>query len=58
MRRAAVGLAPGGRLIVEFGWGQEEGIRALARAAGLDVLRVRADLQRIPRVAVLRNAAR
>jgi release factor glutamine methyltransferase len=54
MQRAVARLAAGGRLIVEFGWGQEEGVRALAREAGFEVLRVRADLQHIPRVGVLK----
>jgi release factor glutamine methyltransferase len=50
---AAARLADEGRLVVEFGFGQEEDIRALAGTAGLTVLRVKPDLQGIPRVAVL-----
>jgi release factor glutamine methyltransferase len=47
----------GGRLIVEFGFGQEAGIRAVyAPAAGWTVVEVRADLAGIPRLAVLRAA--
>ena len=46
-------LAGGGRLIVEFGFGQEADVRGLAGAAGWRVVRIRADLQGIPRTAVL-----
>jgi release factor glutamine methyltransferase len=48
-------LADGGHLIVEFGLGQESGLRQAARHAGWTVDRVRRDLQGIPRVAVLRR---
>ena len=48
-------LAEGGRLIVEFGHGQEAGLRDAARQAGWTVDRIRRDLQGIPRVAVLRR---
>lgn len=48
-------LADGGRLVVEFGFGQDAGIRALAAAAGWRVVRIRPDLQGIPRTAVLRR---
>jgi release factor glutamine methyltransferase len=54
--RAPACLKPEGRLIIEFGYGQEPEVVALARSAGFDVLRVRADLQGIPRVAVLSPA--
>jgi release factor glutamine methyltransferase len=46
-------LAPGGRLIIEFGYDQDERVCAIAQNAGLTVLRVRDDLQGIPRVVVL-----
>jgi release factor glutamine methyltransferase len=46
-------LAPEGRLIVEFGFGQDTGLRELAARTGWDVVRVREDLQGIPRTAVL-----
>jgi release factor glutamine methyltransferase len=46
-------LAPGGRLIVEFGLGQDPDVSALAVAEGWRVLRVREDLQGIPRTIVL-----
>jgi len=48
-------LAAGGWLIVEFGFGQEAGVREAARGLGWSVERVRSDLQGIPRVAVLRR---
>jgi release factor glutamine methyltransferase len=48
-------LAPEGRLIVEFGFGQEPGVREAARQSGWTTERVRRDLQGIPRVAVLRR---
>jgi release factor glutamine methyltransferase len=48
-------LAPGGRLIVEFGFGQEAEVRALAGQAGWHIERVRQDLQGIPRTIVLRR---
>ncbi len=51
-------LAPGGRLIVEFGFGQETDVRRLAEESGWTVVRLREDLQGIPRTAVLRHAAR
>jgi release factor glutamine methyltransferase len=46
-------LAPDGRLIVEFGSGQEAQVRGLATQSGWDVVRIREDLQGIPRTAVL-----
>ena len=48
-------LAQDGCLVVEFGFGQDAAVRAAAADAGWRVVRVRADLQRIPRVAVLRR---
>ena len=48
-------LAEDGWLVVEFGFGQEGAVRAAAAEAGWAVARVRADLQGIPRVAVLRR---
>jgi release factor glutamine methyltransferase len=52
---AAPHLADDGRLIVEFGLGQEPAIREEADRTGWTVERVRRDLQNIPRVAVLRR---
>lgn len=46
-------LVPGGRLIVEFGDGQETDVRAIAEGLGWRVLAVRDDLQGIARVASL-----
>jgi len=46
-------LAPHGRLIVEFGFGQDAAIRRLAAKAGWNVIHIREDLQGIPRTAVL-----
>jgi release factor glutamine methyltransferase len=46
-------LAPGGRLVMEFGDGQEEGMREVAGALGWRILNVRNDLQDIARVSVL-----
>jgi release factor glutamine methyltransferase len=51
--RTPARLAPGGRLIIEFGYDQDERVCAIAQKAGLTVLRIRDDLQGIPRVAVL-----
>ena len=50
---AAAHLTPRGRLIVEFGFGQEPEVTALAEHTGWRVLRVREDLQSIPRTIVL-----
>lgn len=48
-------LANDGRLIVEFGFEQEQGVRNAAERAGWTIDRIRRDLQGIPRVAVLRR---
>ncbi len=48
-------LARDGRLVVEFGIGQEPLVRGIAERTGWRVVRVRPDLQGIPRVAVLRR---
>ncbi len=52
-------LVDDGRLVLELGAGQEAEVRALATAAGFDSIRVRPDLNGIPRLltAVLRSAA-
>jgi release factor glutamine methyltransferase len=50
-------LADDGRLVMEIGYGQDERIAAVAASVpGLALEEIRADLQRIPRVAVLRRA--
>jgi release factor glutamine methyltransferase len=48
-------LAPGGTMIVEFGYGQEEGVRDAAHRAGWRVAGMLHDLQEIPRTIVLRR---
>jgi release factor glutamine methyltransferase len=50
---AAHSLAAGGKLIVEFGLGQEPQVTELAEASGWQILRVREDLQGIARTIVL-----
>jgi release factor glutamine methyltransferase len=52
---AATHLARDGRLIFEFGFGQDTAVRAAARDAGWQIVRVSPDLQGIPRAAVLRR---
>jgi release factor glutamine methyltransferase len=49
-------LGPSGRLVMEFGYGQEEAVERLVAARGaLELVRVRADLQGIPRTAIIRR---
>jgi release factor glutamine methyltransferase len=55
LAEAPARLAPGGLLVVEFGFGQEVDVCALAERAGWTVLRLRQDLQGIPRTIVLRR---
>lgn len=56
--QAATRLAPGGWLIVEFGYGQEDELIGLLAAFPCFVLaRIRCDLQGIPRTAVVRKVA-
>ena len=50
---AGAHLSPQGRLVFEFGFGQEPEVTVLAAATGWRVLRVREDLQGIPRTMVL-----
>lgn len=50
---AAPHLSPQGRLVVEFGFGQEPEVTTLAVETGWRVLRLREDLQGIPRTMVL-----
>ena len=51
-------LRPGGWLVMEFGYGQEDDVRALVAARpSLQLDRVREDLQGIARTAVIRNRA-
>lgn len=50
-------LAPRGWLVMEIGAGQADAARQVVVEAGLTVVRVRADLQAIPRVVVARAAS-
>lgn len=50
-------LRPGGWLVMEIGMGMEAEVSAVCDASGLEVLRVRPDLQGIPRVVVARRPA-
>ena len=53
---AGVKLKPGGWLVMEFGYGQEEQVEALVAARPpLTLRRVRADLQGIPRTAIIQR---
>jgi len=53
---AADKLTPGGWLVMEFGYGQEERVEALVGARpALRLNRVRADLQGIPRTAIIQK---
>jgi release factor glutamine methyltransferase len=52
---AADSLAPDGRLIVEFGYGQEDCVRDLALAEGWRIERILRDLQGLARTIVLRR---
>lgn len=51
-------LTPAGRLVLEFGDGQEEDVRAATAAAGWTILNMRNDLQGLPRVVALGRAPR
>ncbi len=56
---AVAKLAPGGHLVMEFGCGQDDGVTDLVRGVdGLDVVKIRHDLQDIPRTVVCRRASR
>jgi release factor glutamine methyltransferase len=51
-------LAPGGWLLVEFGYGQDDAVVDLVKAcAGLNLIKVRGDLQDIPRTLIARSDA-
>jgi release factor glutamine methyltransferase len=53
---AAERLAPEGWLVMEFGCGQDSGVTSLVEgAAGIDVVKIRHDLQDIPRTMVCRR---
>ena len=53
---APAALAPGGWLIMEFGFGQAAAVERLVRDSPLDLVRIVDDLQRIPRTLVARAA--
>ena len=54
---ASARLRPGGWLLMEFGFGQEDDVKALVSAhAPLQLRRVRSDLQGIPRTAIIQRA--
>jgi release factor glutamine methyltransferase len=53
---AARALVPGGWLLMEFGYGQDDDVAALVeRRHMLRLERVRSDLQGIPRTAIIRR---
>ena len=53
---AAATLAPGGWLVMEFGCGQDDCVTALVHAVnGLELVKVRHDLQDIPRTVICRR---
>ena len=55
---ALASLRPGGWLVMEFGYGQEDALRALAKARpALSLNRIREDLQGISRTAILSHDA-
>lgn len=59
LRGAASKLAPGGWLIMEFGCGQDDSVVSLVHAVdGLDLVKVRHDLQDIPRTVICRSNGR
>jgi release factor glutamine methyltransferase len=59
MSGAACTLRDGGLLVMEFGYGQDDCVATLAsELGGLDVVKIRHDLQDIPRTLVCRRAAR
>jgi release factor glutamine methyltransferase len=54
---ASARLRPGGWLLMEFGFGQEDDVKALVSAhTPLQLRRVRSDLQGIPRTAIIQRA--
>ena len=55
---AAAKLAPGGWLVMEFGCGQDDCVTELVTGVdGLDIVKIRHDLQDIPRTVVCRRAS-
>jgi release factor glutamine methyltransferase len=57
LRGAASKLTPGGWLVMEFGCGQDDCVVALVESvAGMQLVKLRHDLQDIPRTAICRRA--
>jgi methylase of polypeptide subunit release factors len=57
LEAAVTRLRAGGWLFLEFGYGQEDDVRELiARRPQLELIRVRSDLQGIPRTAIIQHA--
>jgi release factor glutamine methyltransferase len=56
LRSASAALEPGGWLVFEFGYGQEDGVREAIVGSALELVRIRHDLQGIPRTAVTRKS--
>jgi release factor glutamine methyltransferase len=57
LQQSAARLAPGGWLLMEFGAGQDDEVRGIvAESPQLAVHAIRDDLQRIPRMAVIRRS--
>ena len=55
---AVMALRPGGWLVMEFGFGQDENVeQRIAARPALRLLRIRADLQGIPRTAIVQRAS-
>ena len=55
---AAAKLAPGGSLVMEFGCGQDDSVTELVRRVhGLEVVKIRHDLQDIPRTVICRRTS-
>jgi release factor glutamine methyltransferase len=55
---AVAKLVAGGHLVMEFGCGQDDGVTDLVRGVdGLDVVKIRHDLQDIPRTVVCRRSS-
>lgn len=58
LQGAAAKLRPGGWLVMEFGCGQDDCVTALVHdVEGLDLVKIRHDIQDIPRTAICRKPA-
>lgn len=57
LNASATRLAPGGWLVMEFGYGQDERVAALVSdISAMSIVKIRGDLQGIPRTAVCRRS--